>query len=64
MKSGQLIEYNMRKIFFENSYIKCDGETSPIPYSEKLRLNIFLDQQSKVLYNFFLLYTNLRALET
>ena len=27
MKYGQLIEYNMRNIFFEKSYTKCGGET-------------------------------------
>ena len=44
MKFGQLIECNMRKIFLENSYAKCGGETSPRPFSEKLKLNISLDQ--------------------
>ena len=29
MKIGQLIECNMRNIFLEKSYTKCDGETSP-----------------------------------
>ena len=28
MKCGQLIEYNMRNIFFEKLYSKCGGETS------------------------------------
>ena len=27
MKSGQLIEYNMRKISIEKSYTTCVGET-------------------------------------
>ena len=44
MKFGQLIEYNMRNIFLEKSYIKCGGETSPRPFSEKLKLSISLDQ--------------------
>ena len=44
MKFGQLIEYNMRNIFLEKSYTKCRGETSPRPFSEKLRLSISLDQ--------------------
>ena len=26
---GQLTEYYMRNIFFEKSYTKCGGETSP-----------------------------------
>ena len=28
MKFGQLIEYNMRNIFFEKSFTKFDGEVS------------------------------------
>ena len=28
MKFGQLIEYSMKKIFFEKSYTKCGGETN------------------------------------
>ena len=43
MKFGQLIEYNMRNIF-QKSYTKCGGETSPRPFSEKLKLSISLDQ--------------------
>ena len=44
MKSGQLIEYNMRNIFLQKSYTKCGGEASPRPFSEKLSLNLSLDQ--------------------
>ena len=43
-KFGQLIECNMKNIFLEKSYTKCDGETSPRPLSEKLKLNTSLDQ--------------------
>ena len=60
---GQLIECNLRKIFLEKSYTKCGGGTSPRPSSEKLKLSISLDQQSKVLYSLFLLYRKLRAIE-
>ena len=42
-KFGQLIECNMRNIFLEKSYTKCGGETSPRPFSEKLKLSISLD---------------------
>ena len=66
MKFGQLIECNMRNIFLEKSYTKCGGETSPRSFSEKLKLSISLDQWSKVLYNFVLLYISyckLRAIE-
>ena len=44
MKFGQLIECNTRNIFLEKSFTKCDGETSPRPFSEKLKLIISLDQ--------------------
>ena len=44
MKSGQLIEYNMRNVFLEKSYTKYGGETSPRLFSEKLKLSISLDQ--------------------
>ena len=35
VKFDQLIKYNIRKIFLEKSYPKCDGETSPKPFSKK-----------------------------
>ena len=44
MKFGQLIECNMRNIFLETSYTKCDRETSPRPFFEKSKLSISLDQ--------------------
>ena len=44
MKFGQLIEYNMRKIFAEESYPKCAGETIPRPLSKISKLSISLDQ--------------------
>ena len=44
MKFGQWIECNMRNIFLEKSYTNYDGETSPRPLSEKLKLSISLDQ--------------------
>ena len=63
MKSGQLIDYDIKNIFLEKLYIKCGGETSPRSFSEKLKLSISLDQWSKVLYKFFILYAKLRAIE-
>ena len=63
MKFGQLIEYNMINIFLEKSYTKCGRETSPRPFSGKLKLSISQDQQSKVLYNLILLNPKLRAIE-
>ena len=44
MKFGQLIECNMRNIFDGKSYTKCGEETTPTPFSEKLKLTISLDQ--------------------
>ena len=49
MKFDKLIEHGVRNIFLENSYRKCDRETSPRPFSEKSKLSIAPDQQSKVL---------------
>ena len=57
------VDYDMRNIFLEKSYTKYGGETSPRPFSEKLELSISLDQYSKLLYNLFLLYAKLRAIE-
>ena len=44
MKLGQLLEYNIRNIILEISYTKCGSETSPRPFSVKLKLSISLDQ--------------------
>ena len=44
IKFGQLIEYNIRNIFPEKSYTKYGGETSPRPFSGKLKLTISLDE--------------------
>ena len=44
MKFGQLTECNMRNIFLEKSYTKCDEETSSGLFSEKLKLSISLDE--------------------
>ena len=43
MEFGQLIECNIN-IFLEKSYTKCDGQTSPRPFSEKLKLSVSLDK--------------------
>ena len=34
MKFGQLIKYNMRKVFLEKSHTKCGRETIPRPFSK------------------------------
>ena len=44
MKFSQLIVYNMRNIIYEKSYTKCGRETSPKPFSRKLKSSISLDQ--------------------
>ena len=44
IKFGQLIEYNTRNIILQNSSTKRGGETSPRPFSGKLKLSISLDQ--------------------
>ena len=37
MKSGQLIECNMRNIILDKSYTKCGGQTTSRPFNEKLK---------------------------
>ena len=63
IKFGWLIEYNLRKIFFQKSYTKCAAETIPRPLSKISKLSISLDQQCKVLNSLFLQYANFRAIE-
>ena len=63
MKFGQLIEYNMRNIFLEQSCTKCGGETIHRPFSKNSKLSISLDQSSKVFNSLLLLYVKLRAIE-
>ena len=53
MNFGQLREYNMRNIFLKKPYTKCDEETSPRPFSEKLKLSKSLDRQSELLRSSF-----------
>ena len=43
IKLDQLIEYNMRNIFVEKSYIECGGETIPRLFSKKLKWSIAQD---------------------
>ena len=50
----------MTNIFLEKSNTKSVGETSFMPFSEKSKLSLFLDQYSKVLYNLFILYVMLQ----
>ena len=64
MKTGHLLQYNLRNIFLEESYAKYGGETIPRPSSKKSKLSISLDQYSKVLYILFLLFAQLRTIES
>ena len=48
MTFGQLIQHNMKYVFFEKSYTKCDGDTIPKSFSRKSKLSISLDQYSEV----------------
>ena len=64
IKFGQLIEYNMRNVFFfEKSCTKCGAETIPRLFSKKLKLSISLDQQSKVLHSLSVLHSKLKAIQ-
>ena len=56
-----ILDYN-RNIFLEKSYPKCDEETIPTPFSKNSKLNISLDQQSKVLYYRYILKLTCRSL--
>ena len=61
MKFGQLTECNMTNIFLEKSCTKYGGETSPRPFSEKIKIEYIFG--SRVLYRLLLLYDKLKAVE-
>ena len=44
MKFGQLIEYSMRNILYENSCTKPGGESFPRPFFKKPKLSISQNQ--------------------
>ena len=56
-------ENEVRNIFLEKSYTKSGGETISRPFSKKSKLGVSLDQYPKIVYNLFLLYAKLRAIE-
>ena len=56
MKFIQLIKYNMRSIFIEQSYTKCGCKTSTRPFHKKSILSISRDQQSEMLKCLLLLH--------
>ena len=49
MKFDQLIEYNIRNIFLEQSYTQSCGEAGPRPFHKKLKLSVSVDEQSEML---------------
>ena len=52
MKFGQLIKYNLRNILLQKLYKKCGGETIPRLFFKRLKLNISLEQYSKIFIYF------------
>ena len=56
MKSGCLIEYNMRNTFLEKPNTKYGRKPNPRPFYKKSKLSLSLDQQFERLKNLFLLY--------
>ena len=54
----------MGNTFLEKSFKKCGGETSPRLFSEKLKMDITLDQYSSVSRSLLLLHDKLSAIET
>ena len=61
MEFNQLVEYNLRKTFFEKSCTNYNGETISRLFFKKSKLS--LDQYSKVLYILFLLFGSLRSIK-
>ena len=61
MKFGSLIDYNIRKIFLEQSYTKWGREASPRPFYENLKLSISLDQHSEMLKSLLLLHVKVKV---
>ena len=49
MKFSQLMECDMRNIFYEKFYTNCGGGTSPRPFYKISKLSMSLDQQSEML---------------
>ena len=48
LQYDQLIEYNMKNLFFKKSSTKCGGRTSPMFFSKQSELRISRDQQSEI----------------
>ena len=52
-KFGQLVEYNIRNIFLEKSYVKLEKLVLD-PFSKISKLSISLDEPSEVIYGLFI----------
>ena len=63
MKSGKLIECNMRNIFLTKSYTICGGETIPRSFSTKSELSTSVDHYSKDFMQFTIIACKLRAIK-
>ena len=64
MKFGQLIVNNIKKnIFLEKSLKNRVEKLVPDPFSKKIKLSTYMDQQKKVLYSLFLFKSKLMAIE-
>ena len=55
MKFRQLIVHNKRNLFFQKSFTKYGGETSPNQFFKNSKFNVSLDRHFEVLYGLFLL---------
>ena len=64
MEFGQSIEYNMRSIVVEKSYIKWGGEIITDLFLKNQNWVYLWINSFKVLYSLLLLYVNMRAIET
>ena len=61
MKFGQLIQYNMSKVFPEKLCIECGGEASPRLFRKKSKSRISLDQQPDMTKSLFLLHVQIKS---
>ena len=50
----ELVDYNIRNTFLENSYSKCSEEISRRLFFKKSKISISLDQESEILLRFLL----------
>ena len=63
MKYGKLPECDMSNIFFEESRIKCGGETILRPFCKNSKLKLSLYQWSRILYSLFFCMSKSKAIK-